>query len=79
MYLPLSNGIFIIYEDGRSPLDMFVNSCTMGCGTIYNDQAYHSIFPDTLLNQGLEICHLDAPNCVVALRLWVVHLKDRIV
>ena len=50
----------------------------MRCSGIYDDQAYHCTFADMVLNHGLEICHLEALNCVVALRLWAEQLTGRL-
>ena len=68
-----------MHEDGHTPANIFMDSCTTGCSGIYDKQAYHSIFPDLVLQQGTEICHIEPFNCGVALKLWVEQVKDKLV
>ena len=78
-FLPLTNGIFIIHEDNRTPVHIYVDSCSTGCGGLCGKEAYHARFLAGILAQQLSICHLEAINCVVALRQWATQLKDCLV
>ena len=69
-YLPCTNGVFLIHEESRTPIPLFVDACTSGCGAVTSDQAYHRVFPPQILHQNLPICHLEALNAVVALKVW---------
>ena len=84
-YLPTTNGVFILHEDHRAPVSIHVDSCTTGCGGIMSGApsqpaaAYHVEFPQDILDFDLAICHLEALNCLVALRLWAPELKSKLV
>ena len=40
-----SNGIFLIHEDDRHHVPLFMDACTSGCGALMGLEAYHSWFP----------------------------------
>jgi hypothetical protein len=53
---------------------MYVDSCSTGAGTLCQQQAYHLTYPQHILDKKPPICHLDALNCVIALKQWAHHL-----
>ena len=58
LYAASSNGVSIIDEDVRQTMDIFVDACTTGCGDLSRAEAYYTIFPQCILNQGHPICEL---------------------
>jgi hypothetical protein len=69
-YLSSTNGIFIIHQDDRPAVHVYVDSCLTGLGGCTAGAAYHSLYPEDVTNRKWAICHLEALNCLVALRLW---------
>jgi hypothetical protein len=76
-YLPSTNGVFIIHPDTRPAEHVYVDSCMSGCGGCTSTAAYHAQYPDTLLDSQWSICHLEALNCLVALRMWTKELQGK--
>ena len=78
LYLPSTNGIFMLENSHPTPppLHIYVDSCTSGCGGLLEDECYHALYPEHIVEQNLEICHLEMLNCVVALKLWVSKLNN---
>ena len=69
-YLPTIDGVYIIHQDGREPVHLYVDACESGCGAITSAHAYHARFPTSVQSQNHLICHLGALNSAVALMLW---------
>ena len=46
------------------------NACLTGCGGLCVDQYFHSVFPDFILSQHLDINCLELLTIIVALKLW---------
>ena len=69
-FLPSVEGFFIIHEDDRVPVQLFVDACTSGCGAVTKMAAYHAQFPSHIVSEGHPICQLEALNAVVAIKLW---------
>ena len=40
------------------------------CGAVTKMAAYHAQFPPHIMSEGHPICHLEALNAVVAIKLW---------
>ena len=59
-YLPQSNEVYIMDEDGRKPIHMFVETCTEGAGTLCQSEEYHTQFSSSVLDEQHPICHLEA-------------------
>jgi hypothetical protein len=73
-FLPATNGVYIIREQLTTPRVIKVDSCMTGCGGVFEDQAYHALFPQAAV-QGYSICHMECLNCLVALRSWAQSLR----
>ena len=76
-YLPTTNGVYIIHEDPRPVQHVYVDSSSQGAGAIFNKEAYHTLFPLSVLRQQRSICHLEALNAVVALKVWAERLTEQ--
>jgi hypothetical protein len=76
-YLPSTNGVYIIHEDTRPVTHIYVDSCMTGCGGCTAGAAYHARYSPSVVRQQWAICHLEALNCLVALRLWSKQLKGK--
>ena len=48
-YLPWTNGIFIISQEMREQVEIFLGACGTGCGAMCQPEAYHMVFPDKVL------------------------------
>ena len=69
-YLCCTDGMFQIHEEFRTPIPLYGDTCTSCCGVVTTTQAYNMEFPPDILKQQLPICHLEALNAVVALKIW---------
>ena len=78
-FLTTTDDTFIIHEDGRIPVPVFVDACSLGCGGCTLTEAYHVHFPSTILHKEQPICHLKALNMVVAVKLWAPHLGHKLI
>jgi hypothetical protein len=76
-FLPATNGVFIIHEDTRPAVHVYVDSCMSGCGGCTSTAAYHAQYPHRMLDSKWSICHLEALNCLVALRMWTKELRGK--
>jgi hypothetical protein len=76
-YLPSTNGVYMLEPSSPEPITIKVDSCTSGCGGVALDQCYHAKYPEVIMQQQLEICHLEMLNVLVALRLWAPRLANR--
>ena len=50
-YAASSNGVSMIEEDTRQPINIFVNACTSGCGVLCQVEAYHAVLPQHVLEE----------------------------
>ena len=78
-YLPTTDRVFIIHEDDRVPVHLFVDACTSGCGAVTKWAAYHTQFAPHVVREGHPICHLEALNAVVAITLWAPSFSKSLV
>jgi hypothetical protein len=78
-YLPTCNGIFMLQPAQPHPVHVWVDSCTSGCGGMALDECYHAVYPPSVQARGLEICHLEMLNSLIALRLWATRLTEQVV
>ena len=78
-FLPTTDSIFIIHEDGHIPVPVFVDACSMGCGGCTPTGAYHAHFPSTILHEDHPICHSESLNVVVKVKLWTPYLSYKFV
>jgi hypothetical protein len=77
LYLPATNGVYIIHQDSRPSIQIHVDSCITGCGGCTDSAAYHAQYPPSIQQLQWAICHLEALNCLVALRMWQHRLKGQ--
>ena len=61
-YLPTTDGIFLIHQEGKQPIHLYVDACESGCGAITTNYAYHAIFPTSVRSQIHLIYHLEVLN-----------------
>jgi hypothetical protein len=77
-YLPSTNGIYMLPLARPKPANIWVDSCPSGAGAMLDLlECYHFQYEQHILNVEHPICHLEALNCVVALRLWAPALANR--
>ena len=62
-YLPLT---FLISCD----------SCLTGAGVIFQDNYYHTKYTPFILSPNMSICHQEAFNCVVNIKVWASLLDN---
>ena len=70
VYLPSKNGVYIIHNNIRPPIPLYVDVCATGAGAICRQEAYHTEFSPRTIRADHHICHLDAVNAVAVLRTW---------
>ena len=76
-YLPTDQGVFIIHPEDRTPVCLYVDACETGCGAVFDSHAYHDLLTSSVLQASPLICHLEALNAAVALKLWNPILSHR--
>lgn len=71
-FLPQYNGISLMCHTDMnvSGQQIFIDSCLTGCGAINEDEFYHTVFPDFVLDRSHTIAHLEFLNLVIASKLW---------
>ena len=69
----------MIHEDSRTPLSLFIDTCTMGAGTVLADESYHTEFLAHTPLENHPICHLEALNAMVGLITWEAKLHSKLV
>ena len=69
-----TNGVFIMDNDHRSLIHIYIDACTTGCGAICQAEAYHSEFSAAIQQENHPICKLEAINAMVALKCWTLQL-----
>ena len=76
-FLRSYNGVSMINTASRLlPGEVFTtDACLSGCGGLCVDQYFHSVFPDFILSQHLDINCLELLTIIVALRLWGTRWK----
>ena len=76
-FLRIYNGVSMINTASWSlPGEVFAtDACLTGCGGLCVDQYFHSVFPDFILSQHLDINCLELLTFIVALKLWGPHWK----
>ena len=80
--LPHYNGVRIIAkEEVQGQQELELDACLTGCGAFEGTQYYATPFPDSVIQQGHTIAHLEFLNIVVAVKVWAQkweHHKVRI-
>jgi hypothetical protein len=66
------NGISLINYGEWSQIDSVFSSdaCLTGCGSIFGNKYFHSVFPQFILVQNLSITCLEMLTVLVSLKLW---------
>ena len=77
-FLAHTDRVFIIHED-REPICLYVDACPSDSVVVANSQAYHMEFPSHIQQQGMSICHLEALNAVVAMKVWAPQFANQLV
>ena len=77
--LQCTDSVFIIHEEDREPICLSVDGCLSGCGVVANSQAYHMEFPPHIQQQDLSICHLEALNAIVTMKVWASQFANQLI
>jgi hypothetical protein len=75
-HLPQCNGLYMMESTSPSYTVIECDSCLSGCGAIWHDSCHHTTFPHFITAMNLSICHMEALNCVVSLKLWAEGMKN---
>lgn len=70
-----TNGMFSIHDEHRVPISLYVEVCTMDCRAICQYEAYHNKFHQHIIKPHHPICHLEALNAVVTVKMWAQQHK----
>ena len=54
-YLPTSNRVYMIHEDDRVPIPLYIDACSTGAGAICLLEAYHMQFSPSIINASHPI------------------------
>jgi hypothetical protein len=76
-FLPQCNGVFIIQPTTATQHHVYVDSCLSGAGALLDKQAYAMQYPAAIIDEQHPICHLEALNCMLALKLWGPQLAGK--
>ena len=52
-FLPTTDGTFIIHQDDRHPVQLYIDACMSGCRALTAGRAYHTTFPPRVLGTNL--------------------------
>ena len=71
-FLRTYNGVSIIPSPVYSAPDhvFSTDACLSGCGALCTDSYFHSVFPNSILEQVLDINCLELLTVVVSIKLW---------
>ena len=69
-FLPTTDGTFLIHQDDRHLVHLYIDACMSGCGALTVGRDYHTTFPSRVLWDNPLICHLEALNATLAIKLW---------
>ena len=75
-YAACSNGVSMM-EDSRQPIQIYVDTCTTSCSALCQEDVYHVVFLQQVLEEGKPICELEDLNVAVVLKLWARTLAGR--
>ena len=71
--------VFLIHEDSRIPLPLYVDACTTSCGAVTTTHTYYVAFPTHILQQHLSICHWEALITMIAVKVWAPMFAKQLV
>ena len=69
-FLPNTDSTFIIHQDERHPVQLYIDACMSGCRARTAGRAYYAPFPARVLRANHNICHSKALNATLAIKLW---------
>ena len=78
-FFPRIDCVFLIHEDTRVPIPLFVDACTSICRAVTTTEAYHVEFPNPIAQKNLSICHLEALNAIVTIKVCVPTFTKQLV
>ena len=58
------------------PTSIAVGSCLTGGGGHFGPHIYHTVYPDFILQLGLNISELEMLNALIAIKLWAPMLRN---
>ena len=77
--LPTTDGMFLIYHN-RHPVHLYLDACMSGCGALTVGRAYHTtFFTSRVLWDNPFICHLEALNAALAIKLWAPQFVHQLI
>ena len=77
-FLRCYNGVSMMNTSWSILSEIFTtDACLTGCGSLCIDQYFHSVFPDFILSQHLDINCLELLTIIVTLKLWGPRWKGR--
>ena len=75
-HLPQCNGLYMMSRPTLIHTVIECDSCLTGCGAIWKNFCHHTTFPPFIIDMDLSICHMEALNCVVSLKLWADRMAN---
>lgn len=75
-HLSQSNGINMIRTPDDHTVKISADSCLSGGGAVCGSNCYHYEFPEFIMQQQISICHKEALNCLISVKLWANMLSD---
>ncbi|CAC5384008.1 unnamed protein product [Mytilus coruscus] len=71
-FLEIYNGVSLLNLQEWTEPDEYMASdaCLVGCGGVSNEQFFHCVFPDFIVQQNLHINALELLSVIVCLKLW---------
>ena len=69
-FLSSTNVVFIIHEDTWQPINLYIDACNTGAGTLLDDESYHCEISRHIISVNHTICLLEELNAVVDLSIW---------
>jgi hypothetical protein len=77
LFLPATKGVHIIQPTNPPQAEIYIDSCLTGAGALCGDQAYHAVYPEAIRRQNHHISHLEALNCMAAVKQWAPRLASK--
>ena len=77
-FLPTTNSTFLIHQDDRHLVHLYINACMSGCGALTAGRAYHATFPPRVLRDNPLICHIEALNATLDIKLWTTQFAHQL-
>jgi hypothetical protein len=75
-HLSQENGTYMLPLPPHAGTTLECDSSLTGGGAIWGTHCHSTIYPEFVLNQRLSICHLEALNCLVSVKLWAPLMRD---